>query len=129
MKSDLSTTTLPLLPGRKAIQHAAIYPLLGIMVTALLFGLLSWQYSAGVALAGGSVIAGSWLAAQVALGNGRIYGAGTALLRLLAAVMIKWALLISVLAIGLVAWHLPALALLIGLVLGLGLQMFVLAKH
>jgi len=129
MKTDLPAASLPLLPSRKAIQHANLYPLIGIAVTALLFGLMSWQHAAGVALAGGTVVLGGWLAARVALGKGHVHDAGSALLRLLAAVMIKWTLLIALLSIGLVGWQLPPLALLAGLVLGLVLQMRALARR
>jgi len=129
MKIDIPAAALPLLSSRKAIQHASIYPLIGITVTALLFALISWQHAVGVALAGGTVVIGNWLAARVALGKGQVQGAGSALLRLLAAVMIKWALLIALLSIGLVGWQLPPIALLVGLVVGLALQMRALVRR
>jgi len=129
MKSEFPAP-LPLLSGRQAIQRAALYPLPIIAVLALVvFGLLGWRYAAGIALAGTTVVMVSWIMARIALGKGSVHGAGSALLRLLAAIMIKWALLIILFIMALVVWRLPLLALLMGLIAGLGLQMRALYTH
>jgi len=130
MKTDLPAAALPLLSSRQGIQRAALYPLPTIAVMALIVGVFfGWPYTIGIALAGTAVVAVGWIGARVALGKGHIQGAGSALLRLLAAVMIKWALFIALLIVALGVLQLPLLALLIGLVAGLGLQMWALYQQ
>jgi len=130
MKTDLPAAALPLLSSRQAIQRAALYPLRTIAVMALVVGIFFGRaYTIGIALAGTAVVAVGWVMARVALGKGHIQGAGSALLRLLVAVMLKWALLIALLIVALVVLRLPLLALLLGLVAGLGLQMWALYQQ
>lgn len=108
--------------------RAAVYPLVAVTVLALAFLLKGPGYAIGAAASGLAVVAGGWLAARVALGGG-VQAAGSAMMRLIMAVLLKWVLVIAVLVLGFVWWRLPPLALLAGIAVGLMFQVLALARR
>ncbi len=108
--------------------RAAVYPLAAVTVLALLFLLMSPKHALGALASGVAVSAGGWVAARMALGGGMV-GAGSAMARLIIAVLAKWALVFGVLAVGYLVFKLPALALLAGIAVGLMFQVLALARQ
>ena len=109
--------------------RAAVYPLAAVAVLALAFLLLAGPKSAiGAAASGLAVVAGGWIAARMALGGG-VQAAGSAMMRLILAMLLKWVLVIAVFAIGLVWLKLPALPLFAGLAVGMMFQVLALARR
>ncbi len=115
--------------GRRLMLRAAVYPLAAVAVLALAFLLLAGpKYALGALASGVAVSAGGWVAARMALGGG-VQAAGSAMSRLILAVVAKWALVFGVLAVGFVVFKLPALALLAGIAVGLMFQVLALARR
>ncbi|MBB5878748.1 MULTISPECIES: ATP synthase subunit I [Xanthomonas] len=114
--------------GRRLMLRAAIYPLVAVAVMSLLFLLLGPKYAMGAAATGLATVAGGWLAARTAL-NGGVQAAGSALARLIVAMVLKWVLVFAVLALGFAWWRLPPLALLAGIAVGLMFQVLALARR
>lgn len=115
--------------GRRLMLRAAVYPLAAVAVLALAFLLLAGpKYALGALASGVAVSAGGWAAARMALGGG-VQAAGSAMSRLILAVVAKWALVFGVLAVGFVVFKLPALALLAGIAVGLMFQVLALARR
>jgi hypothetical protein len=115
--------------GRRLMLRAAVYPLAAVAVLALAFLLLAGQKSAlGALVSGVAVSAGGWVAARMALSGG-VQAAGSALARLIVAVVAKWVLVFGVLMVGFLVFKLPALALLAGIAVGLMFQVLALARR
>jgi len=115
--------------GRRLMLRAAVYPLAAVAVLALVLLLLAGpKYALGALASGIAVSAGGWVAARTALGGG-VQAAGSAMSRLILAVVAKWALVFGVLAVGFVVFKLPALALLAGIAVGLMFQVLALARR
>lgn len=115
--------------GRRLMLRAAVYPLAAVAVLALAFLLLAGpKYALGALASGIAVSAGGWVAARMALGGG-VQAAGSAMSRLILAVVAKWALVFGVLVVGFVVFKLPALALLAGIAVGLMFQVLALARR
>ena len=70
--------------------RAAVYPLAAVAITSLGLLLMGPRYSAGLALTGFATVLGGWVAARTALGGG-IQAAGIAMVRLILAMVLKWA--------------------------------------
>jgi hypothetical protein len=64
----------------------------------------------------------------MALGGGAL-GAGSAMARLIVAIVAKWALVFGVLMVGFLVFKLPALALLAGIAVGLMFQVLAMARR
>ncbi|WP_305805854.1 ATP synthase subunit I [Stenotrophomonas sp. YIM B06876] len=114
--------------GRRLMLRAAVYPLVAVAVLALAFLYMGPRHAIGAAASGLAVVLGGWLAARVALGGG-VQAAGSAMMRLITAVLLKWVLVIVVLFAGFVWWRLPPLALLAGIAVGLMFQVLALARR
>lgn len=114
--------------GRRLMLRAAVYPLAAVAVLALAFLLVGPNYALGALASGVAVSAGGWVAARTALGGGAL-GAGSAMARLIVAVVAKWVLVFGVLVVGFVVFKLPALALLAGIAVGLMFQVLAMARR
>lgn len=114
--------------GRRLMLRAAVYPLAAVIVLSLGFLLMSPKHALGALFSGLAVVAGGWVAARMALGGG-VQAAGSAMLRLVLAVSLKWVLVIAVLVLGFVWLRLPPLALLAGIAVGLMFQVLALARR
>lgn len=114
--------------GRRLMLRAAVYPLAAVAVLALAFLFMGPKYAIGAAASGLAVVAGGWIAARMALGGG-VQAAGSAMMRLIVAVLLKWVLVIAVLVLGFVWLRLPPLALLAGIAVGLMFQVLALARR
>ena len=115
--------------GRRLALRAAAYQLLAVGLVAVLFLLLRGVPQALAAALGGlAMLAGGLVAARLALGGGVIPG-GVAMLRLLAGMILKWAVVFAVLLVGLGAWKLPPLPLMVGLITGLAAQVLAAARR
>ncbi|KRG74209.1 membrane protein [Stenotrophomonas chelatiphaga] len=108
--------------------RAAVYPLAAVIVLALGFLLVSPKHALGALLSGLAVAAGGWVAARMALGGG-VQAAGSAMARLIIAVVAKWAVVFGVLIVGILVFRLPAVALLAGIAVGLMFQVLALARR
>jgi hypothetical protein len=115
-------------PGRRLMLRAAVYPLAAVIVLALGFLLVSPKHALGALLSGLAVAAGGWVAARMALGGG-VQAAGSAMARLIIAVVAKWAVVFGVLIVGILVFRLPAVALLAGIAVGLMFQVLALARR
>ncbi len=114
--------------GRRLMLRAAIYPLVAVAVLALALLLIGPRHAVAAAATGVATVAGGWLAAWVALGGG-VQAAGSAVARLILAMVLKWVLLFVVLALALLWWRLPAAPLLAGVAVGLIFQVLALARR
>ncbi|KAB7765876.1 hypothetical protein [Xanthomonas maliensis] len=114
--------------GRRLMLRAAVYPLAAVAITSLGLLLLGPRYAAGVALTGVATVAGGWVAARTALGGG-VQAAGSAMMRLILAMVLKWVLVFAALTLGFALWRLPSLALLAGIAIGLTFQVLALARR
>jgi len=110
--------------GRHLSVRTALWQLVCVAVVALAWLLKGGSWALAAALAGGAVALGGWLAARVALGDGA-GTAGSALVRMLLGLGLKWGVTLGVLALSLRA-GLPALALLAGASAAVITQMLVL---
>ncbi|WP_083489683.1 hypothetical protein [Stenotrophomonas ginsengisoli] len=114
--------------GRRLMLRAAVYPLAAIVALALIFLLISKLHAVAVLASGLAVVAGGWLAARIAL-NGGAQAAASAVGRLVAAMALKWVLVIGVLAIGIIQFRFPPMALLAGIAVGMMFQVLALARR
>ncbi|CBA17390.1 hypothetical protein [Xanthomonas albilineans] len=114
--------------SRRLMLRAAIYPLVAVVVVSLAFSCLGMKYAIGAAVTGLATVAGGWLAARTALGGG-VQAAGSAMARLIVAMVFKWVLVFAVLALGFAWWRLPPMALLAGIAVGLMFQVLALARR
>ncbi len=114
--------------GRRLMLRAAVYPLAAVAVLALAFLLMGPKYAVAALVSGVAVSAGGWVAARMALGGG-VQAAGSAMTRLIVAVVAKWVLVFGALAVGVLVFKLPALALLAGVAVGLMFQVLALARQ
>ncbi len=114
--------------GRRLMLRAAVYPLAAVAVLALAFLLMGPKYAVAALVSGVAVSAGGWVAARMALGGG-VQAAGSAMTRLIVAVVAKWVLVFGALAAGVLVFKLPALALLAGVAVGLMFQVLALARQ
>ncbi|WP_454828556.1 hypothetical protein [Pseudoxanthomonas wuyuanensis] len=114
--------------GRRLALRAAAYQLLAVGLVAALFLLRGLPQALAAALGGLAMLAGGLAAARLALGGG-VIPAGAAMLRLLAGMILKWAVVFAVLLVGLGAWKLPPLPLMTGLLTGLAAQVLAAARR
>lgn len=114
--------------GRRLMVRAAVYPLLAIVALALIFLLVSKTHAIAALASGLAVVVGGWLAARIAL-NGGAQAAASAVGRLVAAMLLKWVLVIGVLAIGIIQFRFPPMALLAGIAVGMMFQVLALARR
>ncbi len=114
--------------GRRLMLRAAVYPLAAVVVLALAFLFMGPKYALGALVSGVAVVAGGGLAAWVALGGG-VQAAGSAMVRLLMAFLLKTVLIVAVLVLGFVWWRLPPLALLAAIPVALMFQVLALARR
>ena len=112
---------------RKALRAAALQ-LLVVLLVAALFLLRGVPQALAAALGGVAMVLGGLAVARIALGGG-VVGAGTAMMRLLAGMVLKWAVVFGVLLVGLGAWKLPPLPLVAGLLTGLVAQALTVIRH
>jgi len=104
--------------GRRLALRAAAYQLVAVTLVALVF-LLQGPPAAFAALLGGtSVVAGSALAANVALGGG-VVPARVAFFRLALGTMLKWVVVVAIFAVASGVGRLPPLPMLAGLAVAL----------
>lgn len=83
-------------------------------LTALAFYPFGASHALAAAVGGGATVAGSLVAARMALGGG-VQPAGMVVGRLLAGVIFKWVVVLAVLGLGMAWWRLPPLPMLVGL--------------
>jgi len=119
----------PISAHRRALAQAVVPQVIATalaVVAALLMRGGAW--SLGVLAGGVAIIAGGWLSTRLALGGG--VGPGTtALLRLLAGVVVKWVVVFAVL-LAAVAWAgWPPVAVLAGTLVALVAQIVALARR
>ncbi len=104
--------------GRRPALRAAAYQLAAVVLVALAF-LLQGPSAALAALLGGmGVVAGSALAANVALGGG-VVPARVAFFRLALGTALKWVVVVAIFAAALGVGRLPPLPMLAGLAVAL----------
>ena len=101
--------------GRRLALRAAVYQTVIVLLVALVFLIRDGSWALAALVGGGAVILGGALSARLALGN-RVIGAGTALGRLFAAMILKWCVVVLALALALAVFELPPLPLLGGVV-------------
>lgn len=89
---------------------------------------LGGRSAAAVLLGGIAILVSSWTAARVTF-TGRAQSAESALLRLIAGMLLKWFVVIAVLLLGTLSLKLAPLYVLIGLVVGLLAQFLVAMKR
>ena len=114
--------------GRRLMLRAAVYPFFAVVALALVFLLISTTHAIAALASGLAVVAGGWLAARIAL-NGGAQAATAAVGRLVAAMVLKWVLVIGVLAIGIIQFRFPPMALLAGIAVGMMFQVLALARR
>lgn len=100
--------------GRRLASRAIAWQAGATALASLAFYSHGAMYALGAAVGGGAAVAGSFVAARMALGGG-VQPAGTAVGRLLAGVIFKWVAVLMVFGLGMVRWHLPPLPMLVGL--------------
>lgn len=107
--------------GRRLVLRAAIWQMVAVLLVAMLFLVWGVPQAAAAATGGLAIVAGAVLAAWMALGGG-VLGATSAVMRLVAGMVVKWVVVIGVLALGVGLYKLPPLPLLAGVVAGLVAQ-------
>ena len=107
--------------GRRLVMRAAIWQMVAVLLVAMLFLVWGVPQAAAAAIGGLAIVAGAVLAAWMALGGG-VLGATSAVMRLVAGMVVKWVVVIGVLALGVGLYKLPPLPLLAGVVAGLVAQ-------
>jgi ATP synthase protein I len=107
--------------GRRLVLRAAIWQMVAVLLVAMLFLVWGVPQAAAAAIGGLAIVAGAVLAAWMALGGG-VLGATSAVMRLVAGMVVKWVVVIGVLALGVGLYKLPPLPLLAGVVAGLVAQ-------
>ena len=85
-------------------MRAAALQLLVVVLVAGLFLLWGRPHGLAAALGGTAMVLGGVVVARIALGGG-VIGAGTAMMRLLAGMVLKWAVVFGVLLVGLSLIH------------------------
>ena len=118
----------PVDTGRRLMLRAAVYPLAAVVVASLVFLFFGVKNSAGLALSGVATVAGGWVAARTALAGG-VQAAGSAMTRLLLAMVLKWVLVIVALFLGFGLWKLPAPGLLAGIAIAMIFQVLALTRR
>lgn len=110
--------------GRRLVLRAAVWQTGAVLLVALLF--LPWGLPRAVAavVGGLAIVVGALLAAWMAFGGG-VLGAVSAVLRLVAGMVVKWVMVIGVLVVGAGLYKLPPLPLLAGVITGLVAQVLV----
>ncbi len=105
-------------------MRAAVWQTGAVLLVALLF--LPWGLPRAVAavVGGLAIVVGALLAAWMAFGGG-VLGAVSAVLRLVAGMVVKWVVVIGVLVVGAGLYKLPPLPLLAGVITGLVAQVLV----
>ncbi|MEP6908084.1 MAG: ATP synthase subunit I [Pseudoxanthomonas sp.] len=104
--------------GRRLALRAASYQMVAVLLVALVFLVQGWSASLAALLGGASVVLGSALAANVALGGG-VVTARSAFLRLLLGTGLKWLVVITIFAMALGVGRMAPLPLLAGLAVAL----------
>ena len=104
--------------GRRLALRAASYQMAAVVLVALVFLIQGLSATLAALLGGASVVLGSALAANVALGGG-VVTARSAFLRLLLGTGLKWAVVITVFALALGVGRMAPLPLLAGLAVAL----------
>lgn len=112
--------------GRRLVLRAAVWQTGAVLLVALLFLPRGVPQAVAAAVGGLAIVAGALLAAWMAFGGG-VLGAVSAMLRLVAGMLVKWVVVIGVLVIGAGLYKLPPLPLLAGVVTGLVAQVLVVA--
>ncbi len=110
--------------GRRLVLRAAVWQTGAVLLVALLF--LPWGLPRAIAavVGGLAIVVGALLAAWMAFGGG-VLGAVSAVLRLVAGMVVKWVVVIGVLVVGAGLYKLPPLPLLAGVITGLVAQVLV----
>jgi F0F1-type ATP synthase assembly protein I len=104
------------------VLRAAVWQTVAVLLVALLFLLWGVPHAVAAAVGGLAIVAGALLAAWMAFGGG-VLGAVSAVLRLVAGMVVKWVVVIGVLVMGAGLYKLPPLPLMAGVVAGLVAQM------
>ncbi len=104
--------------GRRLALRAAAYQLVVVALVALAFLLQGTTASLAALVGGSSVVAGSALAANVALGGG-VVPARVAFFRLALGTLLKWVVVVSIFAVASGVGRLPPLPMLAGLAVAL----------
>ncbi|MGJ7903468.1 hypothetical protein [Lysobacter sp. 1R34A] len=104
----------PLSAGRRLASRAIAWQFGAMALAALAFYPLGASHALAAAVGGGATVAGSLVAARMALGGG-VQPAGMVVGRLLAGVIFKWVVVLAVLGLGMAWWRLPPLPMLVGL--------------
>lgn len=120
------TTTIA--AGRQLARRAAVWQAVVLSVLALAFLPKGGGWALAAVVGGGAVAVGNWISGAVALGGGVGPAAGV-LGRLLAGMVLKWALVIAALVLGAGVGGLPPLAILSGVVAALVVQVLALARR
>ncbi|TQM05748.1 hypothetical protein FB548_3491 [Pseudoxanthomonas sp. 3HH-4] len=110
--------------GRRLVLRAAAWQGLAVLLVAALFLLWGLPQALAAAVGGTAIVAGALLAAWMAFGGG-VLGAVSAVLRLVAGMVVKWVVVIGVLVMGAGLYKLPPLPLLAGVITGLVAQVLV----
>ena len=110
--------------GRRLVLRAAAWQGLAVLLVAALFLLWGVPQALAAAVGGATIVAGALLAAWMAFGGG-VLGAVSAVLRLVAGMVVKWVVVIGVLVMGAGLYKLPPLPLLAGVITGLVAQVLV----
>lgn len=110
--------------GRRLVLRAAVWQTVAVLLVALLFLLRGVPHAVAAAIGGLAIVVGALLAAWMAFGGG-VLGAVSAVLRLVAGVVVKWVVVIGVLVVGAGLYKLPPLPLLAGVITGLVAQVLV----
>ncbi|MEL1265387.1 hypothetical protein [Pseudoxanthomonas putridarboris] len=114
--------------GRRLVLRAAVWQLMAVLLVAAVFLLRGVPQALAAAVGGLAMVAGGLVAMRLALGGG-VLGAGTAMLRLMAGVMVKWVVVFAVLLLGVGVWKLPPLPLMAGVLTGLVAQVLAAASR
>ena len=104
--------------GRRLALRAVAYQMAAVVLVALVFLIQGSSAMFAALLGGGSVVLGSALAANIALGGG-VVPARSAFMRLLLATVLKWAVAILVFALASGVGRMAPLPLLAGLAVAL----------
>lgn len=110
--------------GRRLVLRAAVWQTGAVLLVALLFLLRGVPQAVAAAVGGLAIVVGALLAAWMAFGGG-VLGAVSAVLRLVAGMVVKWVVVIGVLVVGTGLYKLPPLPLLAGVITGLVVQVLV----
>lgn len=112
--------------GRRLVRRAIAWQAAAVAVAALAFLAKGADWALAVALGGGAVAVGGWLASVIALGGGANPGM-VALMRLVAGTGMKWAVIVGALLFGMAGAGLPPLPMVLGVIVALAAQMVAMA--